>query len=124
MPEAHTLDHPTAAERSALLAAYRDFNARHIDGVLAGMQPDVDWPNGMEGARVLGHDEVRAYWTRQWTLIDPHVEPLDIAIHPDGRTAVQVHQVVRDLQGNLIADSVVHHVYTFREGLIERMDIE
>jgi len=26
----------------------------------------VDWPNGMEGGRVHGHAEVRAYWTRQW----------------------------------------------------------
>jgi hypothetical protein len=111
-------------EREVLTEAYRDFNARRIDAVLAHMQPDVDWPNGMEGGRVNGHDEVRAYWTRQWTIIDPYIEPVQIDANPDGRFVVQVHQVVRDLQGKLLADSIVHHVYTFRDGLIERMEIE
>jgi hypothetical protein len=124
MPSIPTLRHPAVAKREALLSAYRDFNARRIDAVLARMQPDVDWPNGMEGGRVLGHEAVRAYWTRQWTLLDPHVDPLQIETSPDGSTLVQVHQVVRDLVGNLLADSIVHHVYTFRDDLIDRMDIE
>ena len=40
------------------------------------MHPDVDWPNGMEGGREHGHAAVRDYWTRQFGLIDSHVEPL------------------------------------------------
>jgi hypothetical protein len=111
-------------EREVLTEAYRDFNARRIDAVLSRMLTSVDWPNGMDGGRVHGHDEVRAYWTRQWGILDPHVEPVQIDANPDGRTVVKVHQVVRDLQGNLLADSIVHHVYTFRDGLIERMEIE
>jgi hypothetical protein len=88
------------------------------------MQPDVDWPKGMEGGRVHGHDEIRAYWTRQWAVLDPHVDPVRIeTIQPDC-AIVQVHQVVHDRAGNLLADSVVHHAYTFRDGLIERMEIE
>ena len=64
-------------EAEALLqGAYRAFNARDIDSALAAMHPDVDWHNAMEDRRAHGHDEVRAYWTRQWELIDPHVEPL------------------------------------------------
>lgn len=116
--------HPELDERELLIGAYRDFNARRIDAVLARMQPDVDWPNGMEGGRVNGHDEVRAYWTRQWGILNPHVDPMQIESGPAGRFRVQVHQVVHDLQGNLLADSVVHHVYTFRESLIESMEIE
>ena len=68
---------PTAEEQELLIKAYREFNARQIDAVLARMAPNVDWPNGMEGGRVLGHDEVRAYWTRQWSVVSPHVEPLE-----------------------------------------------
>jgi hypothetical protein len=49
---------------------------------------------------------------------------LQIDTDPAGRTVVQVQQVLRDLEGNLIADSIVNHVYTFRDGLIERMEIE
>jgi hypothetical protein len=111
-------------ERELLHAAYREFNARRIDAVLALMHPDVVWPNGMEGGYVHGHDGVRAYWTRQWGMIDPHVEPLNMEKDAMGRVVVEVHQVVRDLNGNLLADKIVHHAYSIRDGLIERMDIE
>jgi hypothetical protein len=77
----------------------------------------------MEGGRELGHDAVRAYWTRQWQLIDPHVEPESLSDDEQGRVVVEVHQVVRDLDGTLLADQRVQHVYTLRGGLIERMDI-
>jgi hypothetical protein len=103
---------------------YDTFNARDIDGALAMMQPDVDWPNGMEGGREHGHDAVRAYWTRQWTLIDPHVEPLGVTTLDDGRLEVDVHAVVRDLDGNVQADERIKHVYALRDGLVARMDIE
>jgi ketosteroid isomerase-like protein len=111
------------SERDLLTAAYRAFNARDIDSVLALMEPDVDWPNGWEGGRVHGHDAVRQYWTRQWNAINPHVEPRDFSIAEDGRTVAQIHQVVRDLAGNVIADQIVEHAYTIRNGRIARMDI-
>ena len=40
-----------------------------------------------------------------------------------GRVAVAVHQLVRALDGTVIADREVTHVYSFRDGLIERMDV-
>lgn len=110
-------------DQDILIHTYRAFNARDIDAVLAVMHPNVDWPNGMEGGRVRGHDAVRDYWTRQWGLIDPHVEPQDFATDDAGRFVVDVHQVVRDLAGNLLADRMVQHVYTIRDGLITGMEI-
>jgi hypothetical protein len=77
----------------------------------------------MEGGRVHGQNEVRAYWERQWRMIDPHVEPVGMQDDEDGNTVVNVHQVVRDMSGNVLKDMVVQHVYSFRDGLIERMDI-
>lgn len=114
---------PTYA-REMLLKAYRDFNDRQIDAVLAAMHPDVEWANGMEGGHVHGTDAVRAYWTRQWALINPHVDPLRIEPDEKGRWVVEVHQVVRDLAGNQLVDTIVHHAYRIRNNLIERMDIE
>lgn len=64
-----------------------------------------------------------AYWARQWGILDPHVEPVRIQDDEAGNTVVDVHQVVRDLAGNILKDQVVQHVYSFRDGLIERMDI-
>ena len=87
------------------------------------MHADVDWPNAMEGRREHGHAAVRDYWTRQFGLIDSHVEPQRFTAEEDGRVVVDVHQVVRDTAGNLTADEQVQHVYTFRDGLVERMDI-
>jgi hypothetical protein len=109
--------------RELLLAAYQAFNARELDAALETMHADVDWPNGMEGGRVQGHGGVREYWTRQWGMIDPHVEP--IAFRTDGgdKTTVTVHQIVRDLDGKLILDQVVEHTYSIEDGLIRRMDI-
>lgn len=111
-------------EELALLAeVYREFNARRIDAVLARMSAEVDWPNGMEGGRVHGHEGVRAYWTRQWGMISPRVEPLEFVEQDDGRIAVKVHQVVHDLAGILLTDTIVRHTYFIRDGLIQRMDI-
>ena len=73
-------------DREILTAAYRDFNARRIENVLARMHPDVEWANGMEGGHVSGREAVRAYWTRQWSILDPHVEPM--SIEGVGRMAV------------------------------------
>ena len=111
------------SNRELLTAAYKAFNARDIDAILAMMRPDVDWPNGMEGGRVNGRDNVRRYWTRQWGILDPHVEPVSIEEDEAGRSVVRVHQVVHDRAGNLFVDQFVEHVYTIRDGLIERMDI-
>ncbi len=114
---------PMTAARAVLERTYAAFNARDIDTVLAVMHPHVDWPNGMDGGRVRGHAAVRAYWTRQWGLIDPRVEPRGFTLEADGRIAVAVHQVVRDLAGTVLKDDMVQHVYGFEGGLITSMEI-
>jgi hypothetical protein len=103
---------------------YEAFNRREIDNVLAAMHPAVDWPNGWEGGRVSGRDEVRAYWTRQWAAVNPTVIPVAFQHGGDGRISVRVHQTVRDLSGNLLAEGEVVHVYAFEDGLIKAMEIE
>ena len=103
--------------------AYAAFNVRDIDGALATMTPDVNWPNGMEGGIVHGHDGVRAYWTRQWGVLDPHVEPRKIETDSSGRIVVGVHQVVHEVSGKLLLDRMVEHVYTLKNGLIQSMEI-
>ena len=106
-----------------LRKTYAAFNARDIDTVLAVLHPDVDWENGMESGRIHGREAVRAYWERQFGLIDGRVEPEAFEELPDGRVSVTVHQRVRDLEGNVISDGQVTHVYEFADGLITRMEI-
>lgn len=117
-------DAAVSEEAEKLLSrAYEAFNARDIEGALATMHQDVDWPNGMEGGRVHGHQEVRDYWQRQFTSIDSHVEPRRVELFPDGRIIVTVRQVVRDRAGNVVSDEPVEHHYLIAEGLVKRMDI-
>jgi hypothetical protein len=53
------------------------------------------------------------------------VTPLDAeSMLRGGRIAVGVHQVVRLLDGEVLADRRVVHVYALRDGLVERMDVE
>ena len=103
---------------------YRAFNARDIESVLAQMTGDVDWPNAWEGGRLVGRDAVRDYWTRQWAAIDPSVEPVSFATREDGSIAVEVAQAVRDLDGELLAEGRVTHVYLMRGDRVARMDVE
>ena len=109
--------------REVVKAAYSFFNARDLDAVLKTMHEDVDWPNGMEGGRIHGPENVRDYWIRQWNMMNPQVEPVSIHDDETGQIDVEVHQVVRDIEGNLLVDQTVHHVYTIQNGLIEKMEI-
>jgi len=115
-------DVPTA-DQQRLQGLYVAFNARDIDAVLASLAPDVRWPRAWEGDVVVGHDAVRDYWTRQWTEIDPTVVPTAFAKEDDGRVDVTVAQTVRNLDGDVVAEATVHHVYRFRDGAVADMEI-
>ncbi|AXY76527.1 nuclear transport factor 2 family protein [Paraflavitalea soli] len=120
--------HPTTNDvdrscQEVLQQAYEAFNARDIEAALACMDPDVEWPNAMESGYLYGHKAVHDYWVRQWIMIDPHVEPVHFSNCEDGNIMVEVHQVVRDLEGNLLLEETVNHAYLVLQGLIKRMEI-
>ena len=104
--------------------AYAAFNERDIDKALSTMQPNVQWSKAWEGGYISGHNEIKEYWTRQWKEINPTVDPIGFTERQNGSLAIDVHQKVKDLQGNLLFDGKVKHVYTFEHGLIKTMDIE
>jgi hypothetical protein len=103
--------------------AYAAFNQRDIDGVLALMTDSVSWPRASEGGRASGKEEVRAYWSRQWKEIDPHVDPIEVLDQGADGVHVRVHQLVKSLGGEVLLDREVWHVYTITNDLIERMEI-
>ena len=112
-----------ADTKTTIEQAYSAFNKRDIDGALALMTHDVIWPKASEGGKVVGKEEIRAYWTRQWGEFDPHVEPLAITEGDGGKVHVRVNQVVKSLQGDVLSDSEVLHVFTVRSGLIAAMEL-
>jgi ketosteroid isomerase-like protein len=109
---------------------YRSFNARDIDDVLSVLADDVAWANGMDGGHVHGREAVRDYWTRQWAVVSPHVEPVAFKETEDGAIAVEVIQSVfgldgRPLEGQThgLKDKTVTHVFRMEGDRIVRFDI-
>jgi ketosteroid isomerase-like protein len=110
---------------------YDRFNARDIDGVLTALTDDVAWANGMDGGHVHGHEALREYWTRQWAVIIPHVEPVGFHRTADGAIVAEVVQTIRDLEGKPLQgqthglkDKTVGHVFHLRDGKVARFDIQ
>ena len=116
------LDQPTP-EIELLRTAYTAFNERNIDAALALMTSDVHWPRAFKGGFVRGPEEIRAYWTEQWSEIDGQVEPMAFHLEENGQVLVEVHQVVRDRAGTVLADESVGHRFTFEYGLIQGMEV-
>jgi hypothetical protein len=95
---------------------------RNIEAVIRTMSEDVTWANGMDGGFVYGHEGVRAYWLRQFTLVSSKVTPDEI--RPVGEQIhVEVKQVVHDTSGNLLAHTYVTHIFNLRERIICRFEI-
>lgn len=116
-------NHMSKTER-LIEAAYKGFNNRDIDSVLLLMDKNIHWPKAFEGGYVIGKEAIRAYWTRQWSEINPIVKPQTITVREDGKVAVLVHQLVKDLAGNTLFDGDVKHVYQLKNDLLLQMDIE
>ncbi|AFY87263.1 MULTISPECIES: nuclear transport factor 2 family protein [Chroococcidiopsis] len=102
---------------------YNAFNKREIETIISFMQPDVKWANGMEGGFVYGRDAVREYWTNQFKIIQPQLEPLNYETDDNNRDVVTVHQIIRDLQGNLLADMTVRQIFTIENNLISLYEL-
>jgi hypothetical protein len=103
---------------------YDRFNARDIDGVLSALAENVAWANGMDGGHVRGREAVREYWTRQWAVIDPHVDPIHVGETNAGSMLVNVHQVVKDLEGKVLLDETIAHRFQLEGDFVTRFDIE
>ena len=110
--------------RALIAEVYSAFNKRDVEGALERMSEGVSWPKASEGGRVVGKDEIRAYWGRQWKEFDPRVEPVEVIESGAGKIDVRVHQLVKSLEGDVLSNSEVWHFYTVADGLIERMDLD
>ena len=102
---------------------YDAFNKREIETIISLMRPDVKWANGLEGGFVYGRDAVREYWTNQFKDIQAELETLKFETDEKNRNVVTVHQIIRDLQGNILADVTVHQIFTIEDGLVSLYEI-
>ena len=101
---------------------YPDFNERNIEQIMTHFAESADWPNGMTGGREIGHEAIRTYWTNQWQMINSQVTPISYRVAND-HIILEVHQLIKDMEGSMLSDSIVFHTYKFVDGKITRMDI-
>ncbi|WP_405659191.1 nuclear transport factor 2 family protein [Streptomyces sp. NBC_00079] len=116
-----------ASQEALVRRMYEVFSTDERDTfVLRCLAPDVDWPNVLDGVRLHGREEVRAYWTRQFAAGHPLVRLEGVRLDGDG---VGVVATVRtgmreDASGDRWAEGTVEHVYRFGgDGLVTRMDV-
>ena len=112
-----------SANQQFLQNLYDAFNKREIETIISLMRSDVKWANGLEGGFVYGRDQVREYWTNQFKAIQPELETLKFETDENNKNVVTVHQIVKDLQGNVLADATVHQIFTIEDGLISLYEI-
>jgi SnoaL-like domain len=98
---------------------YDAFNKREIETIISQMHPEVKWANGVEGGFVYGRDGVREYWTNQFKEIQPELETLKFETDENNRNIVTVHQIIKDLQGKVLADVTVHQIFSIENKLCE-----
>ena len=104
---------------AAVRRMYDAFNRRDIHTALQAAHPDVDWPNVLEGRRMVGLADIGEYVERLFRVIDVRMDVLAITEDDHGDVVVRVHQVARFLSdGALISDVVVEHIYRFDDGKI------
>lgn len=112
-------------EKDLLIRAYAAYNARDVQGLLSVVSHDVDWPAGPgRDQRLHGRDAVGAHWRQQWARTRTHDSPHSFTRLDDGRVVADIDQVVRALDGLLLAQGAFRHVHRIQDSLITRMDIE
>ena len=109
------------SNRNVIGKIYQCFNNRDLEAILPFLDPHVIWSHGWDDSLIEGPAAVKAYWEFQWKEINPNVKPLSIKVNSSDAIEAMVHQVVKDLQGNIISDNIVKHVYTFENALIKHM---
>jgi ketosteroid isomerase-like protein len=101
--------------------AYRLFNDRRVDELLALMTDDVEWPDVAKGTTLHDKGAIRRYWSDQFATSSPQVTPTGFTETGDDLVAV-IDQRILDREGlPLVPPAVVFHRFTFAGDLISRM---
>lgn len=99
-------------------------NGRDFEAALALLHPDVDWQDIVNGGRLHGLAAVRAYWTQISDLFTTGASQITHRLIGDDRIAVRMLHSVTSKQGKAWGEDALTQVFTFRDGLIVRMDLD
>ena len=110
--------------QALLTRLYEAYNRRDFAAFSVLLTADIDWPDQIQGGRLVGRDAVRDYWAANDKVITIDAAPVSFDARSDGRIAVDVNQIVCNLAGQVWSDTCVRHIFTLRDGKVARMDAE
>jgi ketosteroid isomerase-like protein len=110
--------------QALLTKVYDAYNRRDFADLSVFLAPDTNWPDLVEGGRLIGPEALGAYWARNDKMITVDIAVVSITNQPDGRVAAEVNQVVRNLAGQVWSDTCERHIFTLRDGMVARLDVE
>jgi hypothetical protein len=119
-------DRPGAdASVEALLSAlFEAIDRQDLDAVLAHFGSEARIPDSLESATVVGRDQIRAYYRRQFATIHVSASLLSTRRLPDGRVEADLHVQVRGAEGGSWGESRVKATYRIDDGKISEMVVD
>ena len=111
------------ARRRLLVQVYDAFNVGDLEGLGRTFHAEVEWPDLLEGGTLHGRGTVVDYFRRQFALMQPDAQIIDITLVGAEQAIVHVQYSVRDAQGGLWSDTQARLRFTFQDGLIRRMTV-
>ncbi len=110
--------------QALLTKVFEAYNRRDFATLLSFLTPDIDWPDQVNGGRLVGLEAVKAYWDDYSRSIQVDLAPMTFTALPDGRIAVDTNRIVRNLSGQIWSDSHVRQIFTLRGDKVARLDVE
>jgi len=110
--------------QALLTKVYEAYNRRDFAALSAFLAPDTNWPDMVEGGRLVGPTALSDYWARNDKMITVDIAMVSVTALPDGRVAAEVNQIVRNLAGQVWSDTCERHIFTLCDGMIARLDVE
>lgn len=108
---------------AAVRELYARFNEADIDGVVELLAPDVEMPDVLHGRTLRGVEEARAFWEREFQLVEPSITVREVVEVGNAVLAV-VYQETYDRNGgqSLGPGVAAVHRLTFRRDRVAAIE--
>jgi len=113
-----------AAVEALLTALYDAIDRQDLEAVVALFGPDARIPDSLESVTVVGRDQIRAYYLRQFATIQVGTSLLSTRRLPDGRFEADLHVQLRGAAGGSWGERRVKATYRIDDGKISEMVVD
>lgn len=113
-----------ASAEALLIGLYDAIDRQDVDAVVALFGPDARIPDSLEGVALAGHDQIRAYYLRQFAAIHVSCSLLSTRLLPDDRVEAFLHVQVRGSKGGSWGEGRIQATYRIDAGKITEMLVD